>query len=269
MVTARAAGVAASRGLEAGAPPPGAGRARALLSAQSLAIGYGSRCVARGISCDLAAGSLTAVVGGNGSGKSTLLKTLLGHLRPLEGQVRRAVPVRDTAYLPQLGEVERAAPMTVCDFVSLGTWAETSWWRSLRGGAALARTLEAIAAVGLTGLEGQWIGDLSGGQFQRVRFARLMVQAAPLVLLDEPFSGVDEQTTADLLCLIGQWQQEGAAVIAVLHDLGLVRRHFPHTLALSAAGGAPACGPTAEVLRRHRPCAAAAAARGAPPEARP
>lgn len=222
-----------------------------LLSAHDLALGHYGQCAARGITCHFEKASLNAIVGANGSGKSTLLQTLLGHLRPLEGRVSRHLPRRDMAYLPQLSTVAREVPMTVCDFVTLGSWSDSSWWRSLCSGPALDRSLEALAAVGLRGLEGRWINELSGGQFQRVRFARLMVQAAPLVLLDEPFSGVDQQTCADLMCLIEQWQQQGHTVIAVLHDLALVRAHFPQTLALSAQGDCALWGVTTEVLARH------------------
>ncbi|KAF1019456.1 MAG: Iron(3+)-hydroxamate import ATP-binding protein FhuC [Paracidovorax wautersii] len=222
-----------------------------LLSLEDLAIGHRrSDCVQRGLSGQFDAGSLTAIVGANGSGKSTLLKTLVGQLPALEGQVHCRVARADIGYLPQLDEIDRRFPMTVCDFVALGHWRRASWWRSLRRAPWQALTLDAIHAVGLRGLEGRWIDELSGGQFQRVRFARLLVEQAPLVLLDEPFSGIDSQTVDDLLCLIHQWHQQGTTVIAVLHDMTLVRRHFPRTLALAPPPGVAVWGATDQVLDR-------------------
>ena len=92
---------------------------------------------------------------------------------------------------------------------------------------------DAIATVGLAGFESRPIGTLSGGQWQRALFARLVVQDARVVLLDEPFTAVDPRTTDELLALLQRWHAEGRTVIAVLHDLDQVRRHFPLTLLLA------------------------------------
>jgi zinc/manganese transport system ATP-binding protein len=105
---------------------------------------------------------------------------------------------------------------------------------------------EALAAVGLTGFEARGLDTLSGGQLQRALFARLILQDAPVVLLDEPFAAVDHRTSTDLLALLHRWQQQGKTVIVVLHDLAQVRAHFPLTMLL--ARDLVACGPTAEVL---------------------
>ena len=103
------------------------------------------------------------------------------------------------------------------------------------------------ALVGLAGLEHQPIGKLSVGQFQRVLFARLMVQDAALILVDEPFNAIDQKTTADLMQVVRTWQAEGRTVIAALHDLEQVREHFEQVLLL--ARERVAWGPTAEVLK--------------------
>jgi zinc/manganese transport system ATP-binding protein len=100
--------------------------------------------------------------------------------------------------------------------------------------------------VGLTGFEGRPIGSLSGGQLQRARFARLLLQDAPLILLDEPYSAIDHKTASDLAALITRWHGEGRTVIAVLHDLEHVRGHYPEALLL--AREPIARGPTAQVL---------------------
>jgi zinc/manganese transport system ATP-binding protein len=111
---------------------------------------------------------------------------------------------------------------------------------------ARARAEAALAAVGLRGFERRPVGAVSSGQFQRVLFARLLLQDAPVILLDEPFNALDARTAAELLGLVRRWHGEGRTVIAVLHDLDLVRREFPETLLL--ARDCLGWGPTGEVL---------------------
>jgi zinc/manganese transport system ATP-binding protein len=188
-------------------------------------------------------GSLTAIVGPNGSGKSTLLKGIMGTLRPLGGSIAREVT--DVAYLPQSAEIDKGFPATVAELIGLGLWKR----RGLFSGLAAANREELAAALNAVGLEGfarRPIDTLSGGQMQRALFARVLVQDAPLVLLDEPFSAIDERTVTDLMALIAHWQREGRTVIAVLHDFELVRRHFAQALLL--AREPISWGPTASVL---------------------
>ena len=201
------------------------------------------------ISGRFARGSLTAVIGPNGSGKSTLLKSLAGLL---PGQHKRhaaslqwAAPHPRMAYLPQLSDVDRAFPITVQDCVLLGCWGRVGAFSGVDAG-ALAQVSGALHTVGLQGLEHRTLGTLSSGQLQRVLFARLLVQDADLILLDEPFNAVDSKTTASLLALIALWHQQRRTVIAVLHDDAQVRHHFPTTLLL--AREMVAWGPTPEVL---------------------
>ncbi|MBD3788392.1 MAG: ATP-binding cassette domain-containing protein, partial [Sphingomonadales bacterium] len=108
------------------------------------------------------------------------------------------------------------------------------------------RIATALAAVGLTGFERRPIGALSGGQMQRVLFARLLLQEADVILLDEPFTAIDAKTAADLMALVRRWHGEGRTVVAVLHDLDTVRAEFPETLMI--ARELVAHGPTAQVL---------------------
>jgi len=174
------------------------------------------------------------------------LKGIVGLLPPAEGLIERARLGRGgIAYLPQRAEIERRFPISVIDTVLLGHWRQIGWAR------AVTRELRdaaqrALAAVGLEGIEYRQIETLSAGQFQRVLFARLMVQDAELVLLDEPFSAVDWQTSEDLLRLIESWHRERRTVAAVLHDLDQVRAHFPNTLLI--ARECVAWGATQEVL---------------------
>ncbi|CAN5299708.1 ABC transporter ATP-binding protein [soil metagenome] len=190
--------------------------------------------------------SLTAIVGPNGAGKSTLLKGIVGALRPDSGSIRLSgIDRRAVAYLPQINDIDRSFPVTVLDLVATGVWREAGAFRRIAG-PPLHRLQEAIAAVGLTGLEHRTIGTLSGGQMQRALFARLLLQDSKLLLLDEPFTAIDGKTTADLLALIHRWHGQNRTIIAVLHDIDLVREHFPETLVI--ARELVAWGPTAETL---------------------
>jgi zinc/manganese transport system ATP-binding protein len=191
-------------------------------------------------------GSLTAVVGPNGAGKSSLLKGIMGVLRPARGQILcRGAKRQDIAYLPQQAEVDRQFPMSVFDVVCSGHWQRLGLFRRL-GVEQLEQAWEALVAVGLTGFERRPISSLSVGQFQRVLFARMLLQDAPIILLDEPFNAIDAKTTADLLGVVKRWHGEQRTIIAVLHDLDQVRKHFPDTLLL--AREPIAWGPTTSTL---------------------
>lgn len=213
------------------------------LRVRDLTLGYDRHPAVHHLDLDLPTGSLTAIVGPNGAGKSTLLKGLMGELPPLEGKIERGA-VR-VAYLPQLSEVDRSFPLSVQAFVAMGLWHRTGAFGGLSR-SDVARVGEALAAVGLTGFERRPISALSGGQVQRVMFARLLLQDADLILLDEPFTALDAKTAADLLAVVQRWHGEGRTVLAVLHDIEAVRRHFPETLLL--AREKVAHGPTDTVL---------------------
>jgi zinc/manganese transport system ATP-binding protein len=214
-----------------------------LIVLHDLTLGYDRHPAVHHLDVAFPRGSLTAIVGPNGAGKSTLLRGVAGDLAPFEGRIER--DAGRLAWLPQLAEVDRSFPVAVESFVAMGLWAETgAFGRVSRS--SQRRIADAIAAVGLTGLEGRPIGALSGGQMQRVLFARLLLQDADLLLLDEPLAAVDARTASDLVKLIRGWHSEGRTILAVLHDLDLVRSHFPETLLL--AREKVAHGPTAQVL---------------------
>ncbi len=199
------------------------------------------------LSGELAPGSLTAVIGPNGAGKSSLLEALAGRLPASAGRIEIAPELAGRiAYLPQQSHIDRSFPLGVLDLVALGHWPRRGAFGAIDA-ALIAKAREALAAVGLAGFERRRIGELSVGQFQRVLFARLLLQDAQLILLDEPFNGIDARTCADLLRVVQRWHGEGRTVIAVLHDMELVREHFPQALLL--AREAVAWGPTAQVLR--------------------
>jgi zinc/manganese transport system ATP-binding protein len=211
-----------------------------------LTVGYGRHPAVHHLAGAFPPGSLTAVVGPNGAGKSTLLKALAGLMRPMGGRIGLdGLSPRDLAYLPQQAEVDRQFPITVRDFASLGLWRRVGAFGGITP-ALWDRVAGALGAVGLAGLEARAIGSLSGGQFQRLLFARVLLQDAPAILLDEPFAAIDARTTTDLMALVREWSGQGRTVVAVMHDLDLVRRAFP--LALVLARRVVAWGPVPEAL---------------------
>jgi zinc/manganese transport system ATP-binding protein len=198
-----------------------------------LTLGYERHPAVHHLSGEIRKGELLAVVGPNGAGKSTLLKGIMGELRPLGGHIDlHGLDARAIAYLPQQNDVDRSFPISVFDCVAMGLWHEIGLWRSI-GGAGRQAVLDALATVGLDDFEHRPVGSLSGGQFQRVLFARLLLQDASVVLLDEPFRAVDSKTVDDLVRLILRWHAEGRTIVAALHDLDQVRAYFPHTLVLA------------------------------------
>lgn len=200
---------------------------------EHIRVRYQGAPVLRDVSARFACGQRWAIVGPNGCGKSTLLKAAMRLLHCEAGQVqwqhlRRA----DIAYLPQQAGIDRNLPVRVQDLVALGLWHELHWWRGLRA-EQWARVHAALDQVGLLAQAHEPIAALSSGQFQRVLFARMLVQRARMLLLDEPFNAVDAATTADLLAVLHSCARQGAGVVAVVHDQEQARCHFDHILRLS------------------------------------
>ncbi|MGU3575302.1 zinc ABC transporter ATP-binding protein AztA [Brucellaceae bacterium C25G] len=201
------------------------------LTFKELTLGYNNRPVMQNLTGTIQNGTLTAIVGGNGSGKSTLMKAMAGLLKPISGTCTINTDAR-IAYLPQQSDVDRTFPARVHDLVSLGLWQYCGLLGRHRSEHKIA-VKQALSAVGLKNFDKHPIDALSGGQMQRALFARVIVQNADIILLDEPFNAVDERTIGDLLVLIKSWHQEGRTVIVIVHDLQLVRDHFPEALLLA------------------------------------
>jgi zinc/manganese transport system ATP-binding protein len=232
----------------------------AQLQFRDVTLGYDRHPAVHHLSGEVLTGALLAVVGPNGAGKSTLFRGLVGILKPLAGSITTGgLDVRDIAYLPQSADIDRTFPISVFDFVGTGLWRATGLFGGI-GGAARKKIELALAAVGLTGFENRAIGTLSGGQMQRLLFARVLLQDARLIVLDEPFNAIDAKTSADLLVLVKRWHAEGRTVLAALHDMDLVRGNFPQTLLLArepVAWGATSETLTAEnLLAARRMCEA-------------
>ena len=204
-----------------------------MMTLDNLVAGYEGHAITPTLCGEIATGSLTAIVGVNGCGKSTLLKTLAGFIPPVSGVLRWHERRPVTGWLAQRHALESDFPMTVLDVVSQGAWPRVSLFRGLSREMRL-RIHAAIERVGLSALVNSPIEALSGGQFQRMLFARVLVQQAPLVMLDEPFTGIDEATSQALMEIILEMHRGGQTILAVLHDNLRVARHFPETLLLES-----------------------------------
>ncbi len=206
---------------------------KSAVTLESLSVHYGAVRALHDVSGHFARGSLTAVAGPNGAGKSTLLKAIAGILRPKKGRIALDPSLKGKiGYLPQTSAIRRDYPLSVMQAACAGLWPETGNTGRLTS-ALRQRVRAALAEVGLAGLEKRQIGALSGGQFQRLLFARLILQDPQLLLLDEPFAAVDAETTGRLMALLLRWHKEGRTIVCALHDLMLIRKYFPESFLLA------------------------------------
>jgi zinc/manganese transport system ATP-binding protein len=218
----------------------------AQLQFRDVTLGYDRHPAVHHLSGEVAAGALVAIVGPNGAGKSTLFRGIVGILKPLAGSIGLGdLNARDIAYLPQSVDIDRSFPISVFDLVGTGLWRRSGMFGGM-GKAEQEKIAQALAAVGLSGFENRGIGTLSGGQMQRMLFARVLLQDARVIVLDEPFNAIDAKTSADLIELVRHWHAEKRTVLAALHDMDLVRANFPETLLLARTP--VAWGATAQVL---------------------
>ncbi len=190
-----------------------------LLRAEGLAVGYGAQPSLRDVTMEAMAGQRIGVIGPNGGGKTTLFRAILGELRPLAGTLD--VRVR-CGSVPQTQRSRLDYPVTALDVATMGALSRLPWWRR-PGRAERRRALDALDEVGLRAEAGHSFGELSGGQQQRVLVARALVQDARLLLLDEPFTGVDEASSQRLMVLLDRLAAEGRAMLVATHDIEQAR----------------------------------------------
>ncbi|ELY3740674.1 ATP-binding cassette domain-containing protein [Cronobacter sakazakii] len=202
-----------------------------MITFRHLQAGYQGRAVTPVLNTKLAQGSMTALTGANGSGKSTLIKTIAGLLPPVSGCCDLQVSRREVGWLPQRSELETRFPLTVFELVSIGCWPRCGWFGGINR--ALRKEInDALDAVQMRDYADAQPSTLSGGQLQRVLFARLMLQRSRLWLLDEPFNGIDSKTVALLMAILLEQQQAGTTLLVVLHDRPLVKRYFTDVLSM-------------------------------------
>ena len=203
-----------------------------MLDACRMSLGYAGVPLLQSVSFRLSAGDVLAVVGHNGSGKSTLVKTLLGVIPTVSGhfQWSEGRP-SSVAYLGQRTEFDGRFPIRVRDLAAMGAWHGLGLLGRL-GPVAHERVEAALERTNIAHIADYPLHVLSAGQLQRALFARTMVQNAPLILLDEPFTAIDQTTETQLLELIADWAAEGRTIILVLHDLSAVLQHCSQALLL-------------------------------------
>ena len=241
-----------------GAEPPVLGEPA--VQTEHLSVLYGGMPAIEDVSASFYTGRMSAIIGPNGAGKSTFMKAVVGLVKPSRGRVSvfstsyRAARAR-VAYVPQRASVDWEFPANVFDVVVMGLYPGLSPFRFI-GNRQRRAVMDALEQVSMAHLAGRQIGQLSGGQQQRVFLARALVQDADLLLLDEPFAGVDAATEAAIVTLLKRLVAEGRTVIAIHHDLTTTRAYFDDVLILSVrmiAAGSVASAFTPEALAKAYP----------------
>ncbi|MGI8602952.1 MAG: manganese/iron ABC transporter ATP-binding protein [Verrucomicrobiales bacterium] len=200
----------------------------------------------------LSGGTICALVGVNGSGKSTLFKSIMGFVRPVRGRVilngesvREALRKNLIAYVPQTEEVDWQFPVSVGDVVMMGRYGFMNFMRIPRA-ADRAAVEESLRRVGMLEFRNRQIGELSGGQRKRVFLARALAQQGRILLLDEPFTGVDVKTEEAMVALLRELRDEGSIIVVSTHNLGSVPEFCDHVVLINRT--VLASGPTTEVF---------------------
>ena len=225
-------------------PNEGRDAGTAVFSAKNASIGYSQTPVLTGITLSLSPGHALALIGPNGSGKTTLMRALLGSAQVISGEV--SCPLAFLGYVPQNSDIDLSFPINVRQVVEMGMYPKTKLLRPLSR-----EQKEAVSAaleqIGLVERARERFGTLSGGQRQRVLVARALVAKPRLVLLDEPFNGLDEPNREALLSLINQAKAQGTAFMISTHDYRVATEVCDESLIV--AGRQVAYGPTSQVFR--------------------
>lgn len=233
----------------------GANQSPAGIKAENVTVTYRNGHTAmHNASFSVPRGTVTALVGVNGSGKSTLFKSLMGFVPAAAGEieilgrpVHEALRANLVAYVPQSEEVDWAFPVLVEDVVMMGRYGHMGFLRRPRA-ADRAAVDQALTRVGMQDFRHRQIGELSGGQRKRVFLARALAQDGQVILLDEPFTGVDVKTEAQIIALLRELKEEGRVMLVSTHNLGSVPEFCDRTILVK--GTVLAHGPTEQVFTR-------------------
>lgn len=190
----------------------------------------------RDVTIEIPDKSLMAFTGVNGSGKSTLMKLMAGRLLPTHGGIDLSSDLKgNIGYLSQQFSFDITIPVSVFEVAAMGLWRSHGLFSKI-GPTDKKRIFDVLQQVGLKDCSERIVHELSGGQLQRLRFARLLISNPSLLLLDEPFNAVDERTKVELMELLVKKWEEGCTIIAALHDKALVERYFPRCTDLTRCG---------------------------------
>lgn len=219
-----------------------------MLNVHQLTVAYDATSVFQDLSVDFAPGKITGIIGPNGAGKSTLIKAMLGLVKSSGTVTYNGQPLlahrKQIAYVEQRKDLDLTFPISVFDVVLTGTYPHL---RLLQSPGKLQRqqARAALQQVNLADFAQRQIGNLSGGQLQRVFVARAIVQNADVIILDEPFVGIDMHSEAAIMAILQAWRQSGKTIIVIHHDLNKVSQYFDDLVILNH--GIVAAGPTADV----------------------
>lgn len=202
-----------------------------VLEISNLTVSYKAHPVVHHLTVSFPLGETSAIVGPNGAGKSTLLKAIMELVPYSEGTIHKPEKLK-VSYLSQISDIRRDLPLTLFELVSSGALSRMGLFKGFSKNTEKV-VVDALEFVGLESFGDRSIDSLSGGQFQKALFARIVVEGADLILLDEPFNAMDARTTKELCELIRLWEAAGKTVIVVLHDLMLARQYFTNTLVIA------------------------------------
>jgi ABC-type Mn2+/Zn2+ transport system ATPase subunit len=198
--------------------------------ARDLTVRVGRSNALKDVSFEIPAGATVALLGPNGAGKTTLFRAAVGLVRPVSGSLELGGD--RVAFVPQRLDLEPSFPATVRDVVRMGRYGELGLWRRF-GPRDLDLVDDALASLGVAALADRRFGDLSGGERQRALLAQAKAQEAEVMLLDEPFTGLDAPTRATLMRELASWREQGRTVVVATHDLQSASRDFDYVLALN------------------------------------
>lgn len=220
-----------------------------MLSVENLTVSYEDLPVFKNLHVAFQPGKITGIIGPNGAGKSTLIKAMLGLKKVQTGRVTyqeksMKAMQKKIAYVEQRKDLDLTFPIDVEDLILTGTYASLGLFKS-PGKKERVAAKDALEKVGLTPFSNRQIGNLSGGQLQRVFVARAIVQNAEVIILDEPFVGIDLASETAIMKILQGWKNEGKTILVVHHDLNKVTQYFDDLVVMNH--GVIDFGPTAEV----------------------